>query len=250
MASIQAILFDMGGTLVYPARKKALSHRLYLDYLVDLLGVEQDPASFCDLLRQRNRAYKRWAVSHARELSEEQIWTRWLLPDWPAEKISRLAPQLNYWWRAARGVNQVPRDMQSTLIELARRGYRLGLVSNTTSRSEGFAVLESQGLLPYFDTLILSTVCGIRKPDPAIFALALSELGLSPDQVAYVGDRPERDVLGARRAGIARTVVIRLTEPLELPPASSELTPDDLVHSLSQLLDLFPARANGEPAHA
>jgi len=250
MTTIQAILFDMGGTLVYPARKDALHRQQYLDYLVDLLDVEQEPAVFYDLLRRRSRAYKRWAVQHGRELPEEQIWTQWYLPDWPAEKIGRLAPQLNHWWRAARGVNQVPWDMQSTLLELARRGYRLGLVSNTTSRSEGPAILESHGLLPYFGTLVLSTVCGIRKPDPAIFALALSELGVSPDRAAYIGDRPERDVLGARRAGIARIVVIRLTEPLELPPPSPELTPDDLVHSLSQLLDLFPPREIGEPGYA
>jgi putative hydrolase of the HAD superfamily len=174
-------------------------------------------------------------------LSEEDIWSHWMLPDWPEQRIRELAFQLNFWWRAARGMILVPRDMQFTLFELARRGYQLGLVSNTTSRSEGIGVLESHGLLPHFGTVILSTVCGIRKPDPAIFHLALAELGISPHEAAYIGDNPNRDVLGARQAGIAKTVIIRLTEPFELKPASAELIPDHLIHSLSELLEIFPA---------
>jgi putative hydrolase of the HAD superfamily len=241
MVATKAILFDMGGTLVYPARNDPHKRQNYFNYLMTLLNVDQPQHEFYTLLRKRSKAYKKWSEETSRELSEEEIWARWMLPDWPDTHIRRFAVQLNFWWRAARRLNLIPTDMQSTLIELARRGYQLGLVSNTTSRSEGVGVLESHGLIPYFGTIILSTVCGIRKPDPAIFYLALTELGVSPGEAAYIGDRPDRDVLGARQAGIAKTVIIRLTEPFGLAPASAELPPDHLIHSLSDLLEIFPA---------
>jgi len=127
MGVIKAILFDMGGTLVYSARKDPQKRQNYINYLMILLDVDQSPHEFYTLLCQRLKAYKKWSEKNARELSEEDIWTQWMLPDWPEQSIRRLTLQLNHWWRAARGVHQIPWDMQSTLFELARRGYQLGL---------------------------------------------------------------------------------------------------------------------------
>jgi len=250
MPQIKAILFDMGGTLVYPANRDAQIREKYIEYLTILLDLDQSWNAFYATLSKRSEAYKQWSKKTSRELSEEDIWVRWMLPDWPENRVRPLAVQLNFWWRAARGINLVPSDMQSTLLELARRGYQLGLISNTTSRSEGVRMLESHGLLPFFGTIILSTVCGIRKPDPAIFQLSLAELGLSPDEAAYIGNRPDRDVLGARQAGLAKTVIIRLTEPFEREPDSAELTPDHLIHSLSELLEIFPLLAPVEDEYS
>jgi putative hydrolase of the HAD superfamily len=240
MVATKAILFDMGGTLVFHARNDPQKRQIYLPYLMTLLDVDQSQHEFFTLLSERSKAYKKWSEETSRELSEEEIWTQWMFPDWPEKQIRKFAVQLNYWWRAARGVNLVPADMQSTLIELAQRGYQLGLISNTTSRSEGIDMLENHGLLPHFGTIILSTVCGFRKPDPAIFYLALAELGVSPDEAAYIGNRPDRDVLGARHAGIAKTVIIRLTEPFERDLTSAEFSPNYFIHSLSELLEIFP----------
>jgi len=242
MVEIKAILFDLGGTLVYRAKKDSQNRLLFLGYLMTLLDVDQSQDEFYALLRQRFQAYKKWSEKTSRELSEEAIWTHWMLPDWPEQKISRLAPQLNHWWRAIRGINLIPPDMQSTLIELVRRGYLLGLISNTTSPTEGIRVLESHGLAPYFGSIVLSTVCGYRKPGPEIFQHALVQLGISAQEAVYIGDRPDRDVLGARRTGITTTIIIRLTEPFDLAPAPPDLTPTYLIHSLSELLELFPTR--------
>jgi FMN phosphatase YigB (HAD superfamily) len=47
-----------------------------------------------------------------------------------------------------------------------------------------------------------SAVCGISKPDPAIFTLALAHLGVPPRQALFVGDSLEQDVIPARAAGL------------------------------------------------
>ena len=51
--------------------------------------------------------------------------------------------------------------------------------------------------------VIDSTEVGCAKPDPAIFALALSRAGASAGEVVHVGDMVSTDVAGAQAAGIA-----------------------------------------------
>ena len=45
-------------------------------------------------------------------------------------------------------------------------------------------------------------MAGVRKPDPRIFATALTQLGVDPANAAYVGDNPDVDVIGAKRSGL------------------------------------------------
>ena len=87
-----------------------------------------------------------------------------------------------------------------TLHELRRRGYRLGVISNSDGRVE--RLLEDVGLLPHFEFVIDSGRAGMEKPDPRIFHLGLDALGVAPDEAVYVGDVYEIDVAGARAAGM------------------------------------------------
>lgn len=92
-----------------------------------------------------------------------------------------------------------------TLDELKRRGYRLGVISNSDGRAE--AVLGEAGLLPHFEFVIDSGRVGVEKPDPRIFRLALERMGVQPHEAVYVGDIYEIDVVGARAAGMRAILV-------------------------------------------
>ncbi len=83
---------------------------------------------------------------------------------------------------------------------LGQQGYRLCLLSNTTA-SELRPLLETHGLEPLFDEIIISSEVGMRKPDPRIFRLSLSRLGARPEETAFVDDSPH-NVNAARRLGI------------------------------------------------
>ncbi|MCA9831630.1 MAG: HAD family hydrolase [Dehalococcoidia bacterium] len=86
---------------------------------------------------------------------------------------------------------------------LCGRGYRLAIVSNTTTRSELLVgMLERFGLLPYFDALVFSSQVGVRKPHAAIYEAALRELAIEPTDALFVGDRLREDVLGPRQLGM------------------------------------------------
>ena len=115
---------------------------------------------------------------------------------------------MTHLWHRIWGRRVVCPDARQVVAELARRGYRLGVISNTISARAAPCGLEEYGLADYFQTVILSSTFGRRKPDPLIFLEATRQVGVSPARSAYVGDRPTRDVVGPRRAGFAMTIII------------------------------------------
>lgn len=69
-------------------------------------------------------------------------------------------------------------------------------------------VMPATGLDDLWDGVVTAAEAGDPKPEPAIFRLAMSRAGASPTDVIMVGDSYERDVLGAREAGIHRAVLV------------------------------------------
>lgn len=85
-----------------------------------------------------------------------------------------------------------------TLDYLAER-YPMVLVSNFYGNIE--SVLAAYDLGRYFRKIIESAVVGVRKPDPAIFALGVEALGLPAGQVLVVGDSIGKDIVPAQSLG-------------------------------------------------
>ena len=69
---------------------------------------------------------------------------------------------------------------------------------------------------------------GRAKPDAAIFLAACERLGAEPARVLHVGDHPEQDALGARRAGLRCAWINRDGEPWPLADAEPDLEFPDL----------------------
>lgn len=235
---IEAIFFDMGSTLRTRIPDEEL-RRQAMAQLMALLGVKGSPDEFYQQLSERAKAYKHWAVETLIEAPEKEIWTRWMLPDWPPEQIDPLAKQLTHLWRNTQGRRVVRPDARQVVAELARRGYRLGVISNTASPHTVPRGLEEYGLACYFETVILSSTFGRRKPDPAIFLEASRQVGVSPAKSAYVGDQISRDVLGPRRAGFAMSILIENPGSPQRDYHDSLPEPDAVIHELSELLDIF-----------
>ncbi|HPJ98018.1 MAG TPA: HAD family hydrolase [Candidatus Hydrogenedentes bacterium] len=123
--------------------------------------------------------------------------------DASSEAVDGLFQQM-LWWE----VQPIYGFVRPSLERLHALGFRMGVVSNTlmpgTALRENFA---SAGILEYFDTVIFSAEAGINKPDPRIFGIALEQMGVRPDAAWFVGDKPQRDVLGAHRAGLTAVLV-------------------------------------------
>jgi HAD superfamily hydrolase (TIGR01509 family) len=133
-------------------------------------------------------------------------------------------------------------EAKQVVAELSQRGYCLGIISNVITETEIPDWLEADGLTQYFKAVLLSSLFGRRKPDPAIYLEATRRAGVAPARSAYVGDNPSRDVLGTRRAGFGMVIIMLEPAELEKEPPTGESKPDLMIHKLSDLLDIFPAR--------
>ena len=106
--------------------------------------------------------------------------------------------------------------------------YQLGVVSN------GNTYPERVGLGGIFSFVILAQDCGIAKPDPRIFELALNKCGCSAAQAIHVGDSLDSDVQGANGCGI-RSVWLNMDGATN----DSGVTPDHEISDLRELLDIL-----------
>jgi len=91
--------------------------------------------------------------------------------------------------------------VNQTLIELMKMGIKMTVISDAP-KMEVWLRIVSLGLHHYFDEIITSEDFGVKKPDPKPFKKALEVLGTRPDETFMVGDWPDRDVKGAKAAGI------------------------------------------------
>ena len=124
-------------------------------------------------------------------------------------------------------------------------GYRLGIIANTITETEIPDWLEADGLTGYFEVVVLSSKTGLRKPGPEIYLEAARRMGVEPARSVYVGDNPSRDILGARLAGYGRAIILMEPAWLAKEPPTEDHKPDHVIHEMSDLLDLFPARSAG-----
>ena len=247
----KAILFDMGGTLRRTVQRTEEQNHQVLQRLMDLIRARGSVEDFAHLLAERALSYKQWAEQTRVELSESDLWTKWMLPEFPSEEISSMAVQLNQLYRESTGSRKILPESREVILELFRRGYRLGLVSNTTSSVEIPGLLKELEIAGCFETVILSTVVGKRKPDPAILLEATQRMGIDPGDCAYVGDRVERDVAAANRAGFSNAIILRDPDGPVLDGVNgSNLAPDCIIDNLRELLDIFPARVSPGPEPA
>ena len=72
------------------------------------------------------------------------------------------------------------------LDELKSRGLKIGLITNCFVEEK--EAIENSVLYPYFDTVCMSCVMGLQKPDIRIFEACLDKLGVSPEECIYCGD--------------------------------------------------------------
>jgi putative hydrolase of the HAD superfamily len=127
---------------------------------------------------------------------------------------------------------------REVLIALRERGCRLGIVTN------GFAATHNRkidvlGLRPLIDALFLADEMGMVKPDPGVFVHACRTLGSEVSRTAMVGDRYDRDVIGAQSLGLF-TVLIDVHA---IPLPEGAVPPDATVDSIAEVLDVLPLAA-------
>ncbi|MGH2381822.1 MAG: HAD family hydrolase, partial [Candidatus Limnocylindria bacterium] len=109
---------------------------------------------------------------------------------------------------------------------------RMVICSNTLWRNDADSRRdwEELGFGDYFDAYVTSHDTGFGKPHPAMFERALAAVDAQPAEAAIIGDRPERDLAGARTVAM-RSIWMRPPDFVGEP----EPTPDVVVSGWAQV---------------
>jgi putative hydrolase of the HAD superfamily len=208
----EAILFDLGNTLVrtfdraeFPAILQAgiLGVR---EFLRERGMLRVDP----EAMWQRVRAEDHEAEDHhVRPLEGRLARVFELEPDEIAEAEDGLCRPFTapIFARGRRYEDTLP-----VLQALRAAGYRLAVVSNTPWGSPGALWREELKRLElglWLDAAVFCTDAGWRKPAPAIFRLAMTQLRVEPQACLFVGDDPRWDLVGPRAMGIDTCLIDR-----------------------------------------
>lgn len=234
-----AIFYDLGGTLRLVERDAAFEEqaRRRIAELCDETG---DPDEFCRFLDYRYEGYRKWCFDTMREATEEELWTKWLTPEYPRELITKNAVELTIEFRNKDGRRVVAENGAHSIQTLFDNGYKLGIISNLVTSKEIPDWLEKDDLQKYFGAVLLSCVEGIRKPDPAISEKACRLLGVQPERCVYIGDNLKRDVEGTRLAGFGMFILYTTPEKLAREKITDENRPDAIIFDFAELGELFP----------
>ena len=240
MNKISAIIFDLGGILRI-ARKEPEWMLQGRKAMAELAGTDLPFEDFFSLVEERYEAYRDWALAENKESSDAELWGKWLLPDYPQDRIQANCHELSYQYRQSKGRRYVVDHGVEVLKELYARGYKLAIISNLIGETEIPNWLAADGLTQYFSSVVLSPVCGLRKPDPEIYRLCCRELGMEPAGVSSVADNQGRDITGAREAGIGECVLFQSPEKKHPVDPDGENPPDRVIFDFRELLDLYPS---------
>ena len=238
---INAIIFDLGGTLRIALKDKEWMKQGRVR-MAELAGTDLPFEDFYAMVEERYEKYREWALRENKESNDEELWCKWLLFDYPHDRIMENRHKLSYEYRQSKGRRVVVDHGVEVLRELHKRGYHLAIISNLIGETEVYDWLEADGLTELFDSVILSPICGLRKPDPEIYRVCSRDLNIPCGEMASIADNQGRDISGARDAGVACCVLYDSPEKKHPVDPSGENPPDFVIRDFRELLDIFPPK--------
>ncbi len=128
------------------------------------------------------------------------------------------------------------RDTVPTLLSLRDRNYKLGIITNGLAVKQ-WEKLIRLGIQHFFDSVIISEEIGREKPDPRIFKLAIDSLKCKPSEAMMVGDRIDRDIVGAKKIGMLTVQILKGNQRDSIK--NSEEEPDYIIPELRDILNIL-----------
>jgi len=252
MATVKGIGFDLFGTLVLQQRfsfEKCLGN-LYHSLLSS--GFALDQQRFVEVYRQVNRRFMDQAKADGRE-THNCLWVAGTLQALDYAVTSedlRVQQAVDAYFEPFITCCQLIPGTRDMLTTVADR-YRLALVSNFTHPPAVAQILARSDIESCFEEIIISGQLGVRKPHPAIFAELSRRLKLTPEEIIFIGDELQTDIVGAQAAGM-RTVWMTYRHRLEQPSPlgaflgvsepADEVRADHVVANWSEFLAILGSR--------
>lgn len=241
--AMKAVVFDLGGTLIhFDGAWTEVMQQAMRDLLAHLQagGRELDAEKFLQEFHARLQEYYVQREAEFVEYTTAHI-LRTLLSDMghPGLNAAEMAAALRTLYGTSQSHWKPEADAVETLEALRAAGYHMGIISNASDDDDVQTLVDKAALRPYMDFVLSSAACGIRKPNPMIFKIALKDWGYLPGEVAMVGDTLGADILGARNAGLYSIWITRRAEKPANRDHADTIRPDAVVETLAELPGLL-----------
>ena len=222
MVKVKAIIFDLDNTLIDFTRMKKEATEAAIEAMIDAgLKIEKKKA-----LRMINRLYEKYGIEYQKVFDK----LLWKIVGKVDKKI--LAAGVVAYRRVKEGYVEPYPNVIPTLIELIRRGYKLGIISDAPA-FQAWSRLAGMKLMHFFDFVIAFEETKRRKPNQLPFKLAVKKLKLKPNEIMMVGDDPRRDIAGAKKIGMV-TVLAKYGQVFK-----ARVKPDFEINDISELLKIL-----------
>lgn len=207
MARIRAIVFDVGGTLIYPADPVGETYtRFAYTY-----GVRLNPESTSSAFNQAMKKCSPRAKNTVPNDGNDRLWWKQVVRHSLPENTFSEAPIFEKFFEEVYLFYAKPEawGIYPEVLEVleALRDYPVDLIVLSNWDYRLHSVLDGCGLGEFLPRRFISTEIGWEKPDPAIYRHVADVLRLQPDSLLSVGDDSRNDVEAPRKAGW-RTVQI------------------------------------------
>jgi putative hydrolase of the HAD superfamily len=239
---IKAVFFDMGGTIeTYGyTRELRLAATPGIQAILSKVGIDlnQSTLSLYEIVTAGIKEYHETSLKTHEEYPPFRVWSEFVFKDFSLdlEKLSSISEELmvyvetNFYYREMRP------EIPEVLEELQRMNLKIGLISNINSVSLVPLNLKKYNISHFFNPIILSSEYHRRKPDPSIFHFAARMANVATSECLYVGDRVERDIKGAHKAGYG--MAVQIEHDFKHGEDDSGPVPDAIISNMSELIDL------------
>ena len=193
---MKAAFFDFGGTLM-DAESDRAAHREIVEKVQKRYSLSQSAEELAREFEHALFAYsperaKKWIRAETiiteffKQLVGERLSTEWL---W------------DVYFDAHRRHCKLFPDARPSIERIRKLGLHVGIISDIDDDYFDFQTRQFS-IDSLFDSVTTSDAVGVGKPNPKIFEAALSTVGCRAAEAIYIGDSFERDVLGAKKAGM------------------------------------------------
>jgi len=213
---IKAVIFDFDNTLMDFMRMKRAAVEAAVDAMIDA-GLTYKKA---DMIEKIYKVY--WKEG----IEDQFIFDKVLTNEFGKIDYKILASGIIGYRRAKDGTLALYPHVNLTLTALTRMGIKMAVVSDAP-RLPVWLRICGLGLQHYFDTVVTFDDAGIKKPDPKPFQMALKGLGTKPEETLMIGDWAERDVVGAKGAGM-KVIFARYGDTLNTQHSGADYDIDDI----------------------
>lgn len=191
MGKIKAVIFDLDNTLIDFLKFKRMCCSEAVDAMIDA-GLKIPKQKSMEII---NDLFTR----HGME--DHRIFERFLKRTEGRVDYQKLAHAVNAYRRTRIGLLSPYPRAKWTLIKLKEKGLKLAIVSDAP-KIKAWLRLTAMRLDDFFDVVVALEDTGRTKPSRLPFRAALRELKVAPSECLMVGDRPARDMKGARSLGM------------------------------------------------